>query len=63
MGLPGGEAPDTPEEPDVLDGGDVVEGLGIDGLATGSSGVARGSFTDSRSMATYCLSARFSSTN
>ena len=23
----------TPDEPDILDGGDVVEGVGVDGLA------------------------------
>ena len=29
--------PDGPDGPDVLDGGDVVEGVGVDGLASGSS--------------------------
>jgi hypothetical protein len=36
----GGDAPDTLDEPDVLDAGDagdVVEGVGVDDLATGSS--------------------------
>ena len=31
------ETSDTPDGPDVLDAGDGVEGLGVDGLATGSS--------------------------
>ena len=37
---PGGyqETADIPDGPDVLDGGDVVEGIGAGGLATGSSG-------------------------
>jgi len=29
---PGVETPITPDEPDVLDAGDVVEGLGVGGL-------------------------------
>jgi hypothetical protein len=32
---PGVENPVTPDGPDVLDGGDGVEGLGFDGLAAG----------------------------
>jgi hypothetical protein len=36
-GLPGVETPITPDEADVLDAGDVVEGLGVGGLARGSS--------------------------
>jgi hypothetical protein len=32
---PGAEIPFVPVEPDVLDGGDVVEGFGVDTLATG----------------------------
>jgi hypothetical protein len=34
---PGVETPITPVEPDVLDGGDGVEWLGVDGLAPDSS--------------------------
>ena len=34
---PGEETPVTPDEPDVLDAGDVVEGIGVDGLAACSS--------------------------
>jgi len=34
------ETPVTPVGPDALDGGDVVEGNGGGGLATGSSSVA-----------------------
>ena len=37
--LPGGETTITLDEPDVLDGGDVVEGLGGDGLSSGPSSV------------------------
>ena len=37
---PGAEIPFVPVEPDVLDGGDGVAGVGEDGLATGSSSVA-----------------------
>ena len=33
----GAETPITPEEPDVLDGGYGVEGLGVDRLAAVSS--------------------------
>jgi hypothetical protein len=32
---PGEEAHDIPDEVDVVDAGDVVEGLGVDGLASG----------------------------
>ena len=32
---PGLETPDTPVGPDGLDGGDVVDGVGGDGLASG----------------------------
>ena len=35
---PGVEIPVTPDEPDVLDANDVVEGVGGGGLATGLSG-------------------------
>ena len=31
------KTPLTPDQPDVVDTGDVVEGLGVDGLATASS--------------------------
>jgi len=34
----GGHSAAIPDEPDVLDGGDGVEGVGVDGLATGLSG-------------------------
>ena len=37
---PGAEIPFVPVGPDVLDGGDGLEGVGVDGLVTGSSGVA-----------------------
>jgi len=30
----------TPEQPDEIDGGGVVEGVGVDGLATGPSSAA-----------------------
>lgn len=36
---PGEETPDIPDEPDVLDGGDAVEGLGGGGLASSLSSV------------------------
>ena len=32
---PGAEIPFVPVEPDVLDGGDGVEGVGVDDLASG----------------------------
>jgi hypothetical protein len=32
---PGAEIPFVPVEPDVLDGGDALQGLGVDTLATG----------------------------
>ena len=35
MGSRGVETPNTPDEPDALDAGDVVEGVGVDVLATG----------------------------
>ncbi len=39
---PGAETPDQPDEVDVLDAGDVVEGLGVNGLAsTASSGTGK----------------------
>ena len=34
---PGVETPVTPDEPDLLDGGYVVQGYGVAGLATGTS--------------------------
>jgi hypothetical protein len=37
MGSRAGETPFTPDEPDVLDGGDGLQGFGAGGLATGSS--------------------------
>jgi hypothetical protein len=35
---PGAETPIIPDGPGVLDEGDVVEGVGVDGLATGRRG-------------------------
>ena len=32
LGSGGIKTPDTPDEPDVLDGGDVVQGFGVEGL-------------------------------
>ena len=34
---PGKEILDQPDEPDVLDAGDVVDGVGVDRVATGAS--------------------------
>ncbi len=41
MVYPGVEAPVTSDEPDVLDAADVVEGVGVGGVASGSSDLLR----------------------